>query len=417
MTPIPNPILRGTARALARAAGLTPVLLATLVAPAQAETYYQLSGSMSLEGRFFADDAPYAGQSNRNGTSMAFSPEFYWEWADGAHSLSATPFLRVDSEDDARTHNDLRELLYLYAGDDIEFRAGVSRVFWGVTEFQNPVDVVNQIDGVEDLTGDAKLGQPMVSLTFIRDWGVIDAMVLPGFRERTYPGVAGRLRAPLVVDVDAATFESDDEADHVDYALRWSHSLGDFDLGLHAFSGTNRTPTLQPVVGGGGAPTALAPFYPQMDQVGLDVQATLGAWLWKAEYVSRDQQDERFALAQAGVEYTFYSLADGRFDLGVLVEAGWDERGTDAGDNILQNDVGAGLRFAFNDEASSDMLIGVIEDQDFGSRTVQLEASTRLGDSWRLSLDIRSVSADDSNDPLAAFDADDHAQIRLERFF
>jgi len=63
------------------------------------------------------------------------------------------------------------------------------------------------------------------------------------------------------------------------------------------------------------------------------------------------------------------------------------------------------------------MLIGVIEDQDFGSRTVQLEASTRLGDSWRLSLDIRSVSADDSNDPLAAFDADDHAQIRLERFF
>ena len=154
-----------------------------------------------------------------------------------------------------------------------------------------------------------------------------------------------------------------------------------------------------------------------MDQVGLDVQATLGAWLWKAEYVSRDQQDERFALAQAGVEYTFYSLADGRFDLGVLVEAGWDERGTDAGDNILQNDVGAGLRFAFNDEASSDMLIGVIEDQDFGSRTVQLEASTRLGDSWRLSLDIRSVSADDAADPLAAFDADDHAQIRLERFF
>ncbi len=396
---------------------LAAALVASCVSlPTAAETYTAISGNFAVEGRFFSEDAPYVGQSSDNVTSLSFAPELYIEWGDGVHSLTLSPFLRVDSVDAARTHNDLRELLYLYAGNSVEFRAGVGEVFWGVTEFQNPVDVINQSDTVEDLFGNAKLGQPMLAMTFLPEWGVVDVMVLPGFRERSYPGVAGRLRAGLPVDVNAATYESDDEDAHVDYALRWSQTLGDFDVGVHAFSGTNRNPTLLPV-SDGGAPTALAPFYAQMEQVGVDVQATLGAWLWKAEWVNREQQDERFGLAQAGVEYSFYGLADGLFDLGVLVELGWDERGVDATDNLLQNDLGAGLRFAFNDEASSEMLLGVIEDQDTGGRSAQLEASRRLGDSWRVSLDARWIDASDATDPLSALDGDDHVQLTLERFF
>ncbi|MEM7376833.1 MAG: hypothetical protein AAF460_04925 [Pseudomonadota bacterium] len=398
--------------------GLAGAALAALAIslPVHAELYYEISGNFGLEGRFFQDDPAFAGQSRRDGTSLSFSPELYWEWGDGVHSLRFAPFLRVDSEDDERTHNDVRELLYLHAGDSTEFQAGIGKVFWGVTEFQNPVDVINQTDSVEDFTGDAKLGQPLLSLAFIRDWGVVDVMVLPGFRERTFPGASGRLRSQLVVDTDAATFESDDGEDHIDYALRWSHSVGVFDLGVHAFSGTNRSPTLQPVITG-TTPTALAPFYPQMDQVGVDVQATIDAWLLKGEFVTREQQSERFNLAQLGVEYSFYSLADGLYDLGLLLEIGWDERGTDATDNLFQDDIGVGLRFGFNDEASSEMLIGVIEDQDFDSRSFQLEASTRIGDSWRVAVDVRAVDADDPNDPLTSFAADDHVQLRLERFF
>ena len=83
----------------------------------------------------------------------------------------------------------------------------------------------------------------------------------------------------------------------------------------------------------------------------------------------------------------------------------------------MQDDIGVGLRFGFNDEASSEMLIGVIEDQDFDSRTFQLEASTRIGDSWRVAVDVRAIDADGANDPLNGLDADDHIQLRLERFF
>lgn len=397
----------GVAAIVATSAAITPV---------HAELYYELSGNFALEGRYFQDDPAHAGQADGLGTSMSFSPELYWDWADGVHSLRFAPFMRVDADDDERTHNDVRELLYLYAGDSVEFQAGLGRVFWGVTEFQNPVDVINQLDAVEDLGNEDKLGQPILSLAFIRDWGVVDVMVLPGFRERTFPGAAGRLRGALPVDTAAATFESEDEEDHVDYAIRWSHSLGDFDLGVHAFEGTNRTPTFTPVVTGGTA-TALAPFYAQMKQVGLDVQATLGSWLLKGEWVSREQQSERFDLAQVGFEYSFYGVADGAFDLGVLLEAGWDERGTDATDNIMQDDIGVGLRFGFNDEASSEMLLGVIEDQDYDSRTLQFEASRRVGDSWRVAVDLRAFNADDPNDPLNGFNADDHVQLRVERFF
>lgn len=403
----------GTSRRLKRLVLAVALVMSPLL---QAELYYEFSGNFAAEGRFFAEEPAFAGQARDNSTSVSLSPEFYWEWAEGEQSVRFVPFLRFDSVDEERTHNDIRELLYLYAGRNIEFRAGIGKVFWGVTEFQNPVDVINQIDGVEDLGNDDKLGQPMLSFTYVYDRSAIDFMVLPGFRERTYPGVDGRLRASLPVDVDAARFESRDGADHVDYALRWSYSIGDYDVGVHSFSGTNRNPSLQPIIEN-GSPTALAPFYAQMEQIGLDLQATLGAWLLKAEWVKREQQGDCFDLAQAGFEYSFYSLNDGAFDLGVLLEAGWDERGIEASDNLFQNDVGVGLRFGFNDEASSEVLIGVIEDRDFDSRTFQLEASTRLGDSWRVALDVRASDAENANDPLNGLNADDHVQLRLERFF
>ena len=70
---------------------------------------------------------------------------------------------------------------------------------------------------------------------------------------------------------------------------------------------------------------------------------------------------------------------------------------------------------AFANEAAK--RVRSIEDQDFDSRTFQLEASTRIGDSWRVAVDVRAVDADDPSDPLTSFAADDHVQLRLERFF
>ena len=102
-------------------------------------------------------------------------------------------FVREDSMDDERSHADIRELSWLYYSDDWELRLGISKVFWGVAESQHLVDIINQTDAVENVDGEDKLGQPMINLTLIRDWGNVDLFVLPYLRERTFTGVNGLL--------------------------------------------------------------------------------------------------------------------------------------------------------------------------------------------------------------------------------
>ena len=67
-------------------------------------------------------------------------------------------------------------------------------MFWGVTELRHLVDIINQTDLVENLDGEQKLGQPMVQLTLLKDWGTLDFFAMPYFRERTFTGPDGRPR-------------------------------------------------------------------------------------------------------------------------------------------------------------------------------------------------------------------------------
>ena len=171
-------------------------------------------------------------------------------------------------------------------------RAGIGRVFWGVTESYHLVDVINQTDLVENVDREDKLGQPLVNLTFIRDWGALDLFVLPGFRERTYPGRNGRLRSEPFVDTNRATYESGAARDHVDFAVRWSHVIGDFDIGVAHFHGTSREPRL-PLECANGIPAivnscnpVLAPRYDVVYRTSLDLQASRDATLGKTRSAS-----------------------------------------------------------------------------------------------------------------------------------
>ena len=64
---------------------------------------------------------------------------------------------------------------------DWSLSIGLGKVFWGVTEFNHLVDVINQTDLVEGIDGEAKLGQPKINLSLINHWGALDFFVLPGF--------------------------------------------------------------------------------------------------------------------------------------------------------------------------------------------------------------------------------------------
>lgn len=374
---------------------------------------HELSGNVAVEGRFFFHDPLYEDQKKDNG-SLSVQPEYYHQLDNGA-AFTFVPFARIDNADEERTHADIRELNLLWPGDFWEVRLGIGKVFWGVTEFLHLVDIINQTDLVEDIDGEDKLGQPMVKLSLIQDWGVADLFILPYFRERTFPGKKGRLRTALIVDTDKAEYESGAEEHHVDLALRYSHTIGDYDFGIYHFKGTGREPTLLPGVNNRLEPV-LIPFYDQIDQTGLEVQRVAGSWLLKLEAIYRTGQGDAYFSCTGGFEYTFTRFLDTRTDLGIIGEAAYDERRNDA-PGYLEDDVMFGLRLALNDVASTELLLGATQDLDDQTRSFSLEASRRLGNSWRLSIVSRLFYDPPQNDPFAAIRDDDYIQIELAYYY
>ena len=70
--------------------------------------------------------------------------------------------------------------------------------------------------------------------------------------------------------------------------------------------------------------------------------------------------------------------------------------------NIFQNDVFVAARLAFNDFASTDLLVGVLEDVDTGSRSFNAQFNRRLSDSLTLNFEgtfFQNVAAEDATYP------------------
>ena len=396
----------------------------SLLAPALPVGAVDLSGRIELEPRGFMQSPAHPGQ-NRHGLSLAVQPELYHEFDDGRQSLLFSPFVRLDSADDERTHFDVRELLYQRVFDAAELRIGIGRVFWGVTESYHLVDVINQTDLVENIDREDKLGQPLVNLTLIRDWGAVDLFVLPGFRERTFPGREGRLRSEPFIDTERATYESGAGRQRIDYAVRWSHAIGDFDIGVAHFRGTSREPRLLPECEDGRSALStpcnpstvvLAPRYEVVNRTSLDVQATRDATLWKLEALHESGQGDTYVAWVAGFEYSWFGINESGMDLGLLVEHLFDDRGGNA-PHPLEDDVFAGMRLAFNDEEDTALLAGVIVDMEGDATNLTFEASRRVGDDWKVELEARIWTGVANDDPMSPLRDDDYLQLTLSRFF
>jgi hypothetical protein len=389
---------------------------------------WRITGFGALESRLFVQGAapPVTLPAGRvfpadhdTSQSVVLQPEFSTTWNDRRDAFSFVPFVRLDQRDDERTHVDIRELTWLRAGRTWELRAGIRKVFWGVTESRHLVDIINQTDQVENIDGEDKLGQPMVNLALIRDWGTVDLFVMPYFRERTFAGEDGRLRAVPRVEADRARYESGAEENHVDVAARWSHYIGNWDIGVSYFRGTSREPRLVPDRTAAGE-TVLAPVYDQIRQAGIDLQYTRGSWLWKLEGIHRSGHEgegaDDFIAAVGGFEYTFYGLFDSAMDLGVLAEYLYDDRSGAPG-TPFDDDLFTGLRLTLNDAQSTETLVGCVSDLDTSARFCSAEASRRFGDSWVLSLEARVFMDVPRADPLFNLRRDDYLQLELAYHF
>ncbi|MBI1260911.1 MAG: hypothetical protein GC184_04235 [Rhizobiales bacterium] len=383
--------------------------------PAHAGEDFEMSGYVEPELRLFTANASQTRQRDVD-ASIAGEVTIKYFWDNNDQSLIVTPFARIATRDNHRSHWDMREARYnLYRGN-WELGLGIDKVFWGVTEAVHLVDVINQTDWIEDpVKQEAKLGLAMLRLRTRQDFGTFEAFLLPGFRELNYTGPDGRPATDLPVDQSLTRYESSKDARHIDYALRYSNSFGIVDMGLAYFDGTNRTPLLQPALSRDGD-LVLAPYYTQMKQVSLDLQATKGAWLYKLEGYTRHELGDNYQAATGGIEYTFYGIGGSDSDLGLVAEYAIDTRGINPR-NPYQNDGFLALRWAANDTASTSLLGGVDIDAETGALAFRFKGQRRLDEDYRLSLEAYVFQNVPAKDVVSNIADDDYIQLRLARYF
>jgi hypothetical protein len=363
---------------------------------------------LNAENRFFIHEGLYEGQQ-QNYLSVAAQPEYTIRWHDDKFLFKASLFGRIDQHDSRRTHADIRELYWQMALGNHEFSIGIEKIFWGVAEAEHLVNVINQIDVVESFDGEEKLGQPMMHYSYLSPWGTFSFFFMPYFRKPVYPGKEGRLRTPFVIDDDMIAFESGREEYRPDVAFRWSHYVGKFDFGVSHFYGTSRQPLVNDL-------DDFRPVFAIVNQTGLDIQATTGPVLWKLESIYNNNNTIDYTALDVGFEYTLGNVNGNGLDIGLLGEYLYDSR-DELALSSMQNDLFVGTRLAFNNAQGTQLLAGAIIDLDHSTQLFSVEASQRIGESWKVELEGRFFGHVSDREFVYFMRSDSFIKISLSKYF
>lgn len=371
---------------------------------------------------------PPAYTAAQHDVALKQSVRYLHSWSDGDDLLLLDGFYRWSDGDEARRHGDIQDLVWTHLGSGWESHVGIRTVFWGVTEFQHLVDIINQEDVAERFDGEARLGQPMLNVSMANAFSVLDLFILAGFRERTFPGATGWPAGPFPVSQTEADYESGAESQRVDFAARWGVTIDDWEVALSWFSGTGRDPELRRL----SAAAEWIPYYPVIDQFGVELTYLQAAWLWKAELISRSgYRGGRYSAAVAGLEYTHEGVFNSGADLGWVLEYHFDDRAADTfAYQLLEHDVALGWRLALNDEHDSQALLGLMIDTELPEQIISLEGSRRFAEHWVGALEAWVFLADepptraqilagqwDGEAKLAPYSRNDLLQLTLTRYF
>lgn len=379
-------------RVVLRACGVTALALGFATQGLLA----QWRAEVAAEGRLFGPACE---------TALILDVEFHHSWDRGRQLLTIAPYVRWDPSGE-RNRIDFVELSWAYFWERWELRAGLREVFWGVSESQHLVDVINQRDLVVGGQGYVKMGEPMLALATVQNWGTVEFFLMPWFRERRFDGRAGQLWSPTPVDATQPVYESGAGKGHLDWAIRWSHTVGDWDFGLSHFSGTRREPGFLPGEDESGR-AVLVPYYDVVDQTAVDVQWTRGNWLWKLEAVTLNPTTGRYLAAAGGLEYAFVDY------FSVFAEYLYDSRGAEATTSFA-DDLFVGARLLLQD---GQLQGGAFVDRETWNSVLRLALTWRLGSSAKLMVGAGAFLGDESLEPNFAPRQHDYLSLAVTRYF
>jgi len=346
----------------------------------------QLSGWLESEIRLFPHTGLYADQQRRLYPALGGELRLVGTLArreQHEHRWALTGFARGDLEDGHRSHLELREASWTWQPARWQLRAGMLVAFWGVTESNRLVDVVNQRDQREAPDVDAKLGQPGIAWTGPAAGGTLELYALSYHRPRAFGRGDGRFSAPPSF-VSTPVYESSAGRRRLDWAGRWSTHARALDVGLSHFWGTSREPGFR------DDEAALQARYSIMHQTGLDAQLTLGALLLKAEAIRRDEERHAIGAVTTGGEYVLGNVAGTGGDVVLFAELTLDERRARTLTG-LDRDLFLAARWNPNDEAGTEFTVGGTLDLARGAHVVRFEGSRRWSGSWRVAWEAHLI--------------------------
>ncbi|MDC3057273.1 hypothetical protein OA100_00295 [Alphaproteobacteria bacterium] len=381
------------------------------------EIYWELNNEKTFETRIFHKDNAYSHQKNTY--SIHLKSELFVEPTSNINLL-IEPTYRYDHHDKERSLFDISQGYFLYFNDSSEIKVGKEKVFWGVTELKNLVDIINSPD---DASGEdkAKLGQSLVSYSYINDKiGFVDLIYMPIFHEPTKIGKRGRLRLALPTQNYNTSYQGGAGIKVPSWAAKWQNSFGDTDLSLQLFRGTSRSSSTLPKLESGEIKYFSG--HERITQIGGFFQSIHGPIIFKFEGIKRNGQNnainerENFYSYITGIEYVVTRVFDKVWDLNIFTEYSNDDRGSNSTD-IFQNDLFIGTRINLNDIEGTEITQTLTLDLNGDGNTGIFEISTRIKDSVRITANYTSYWSVNDKDTLYSFRRDNYLGIRITNYF
>ena len=416
-----------------------PLLLAATIAHAdETESTWTSRGELGLEGRaFWNDDDPI---TIDQGLGMFGRLEV--DHRHGRFEEKARGFGRLDVFDPERTTLVGEEIWAQVQGERLRLRVGMDIVTWTALEAFHPVDVINARNLDSDLENLEKIGEPMAALQVQPFEGTtLTAMFMPVYMETLFPSPRSRLNfaAPGVDLRDARQLlDRNGNLTGGDFgpqgAVQVRQVIRSADLTLHALENMDR---LEPLVLVNPTTGNITLLFQTVRQVGGTYQQVFGPVIAKLEAAHRwfvppsaattavigPVPNLNHGIVAGGLEYglSFSNGSQATFFVEGITVLGLTEAERRAL-TPFQRDVFAGSRFAFNDEASKELLLAAIVDLDQrGEYLVNASYRQRIGETWTASVGLRLLQAPPvppmQGTGLELIGRGDHVRFSLMRHF
>jgi hypothetical protein len=310
----------------------------------------------------------------------------------------------------------LKQLNGSYVTDNLRFLVGYDVLSWGKTTLYSPVNSINAIDYREDISGQQKRGQLIVSAKAIDLLGgTLELVLLPNNQDDELPEFTTGMSLRMVkAEADASSGGA---------ALRYSKNISGFHVGVSAHDMVSHQ---RQVLGVQLTPTGIAVFtsQPRARFVGFELQKDLSSSLIVSADVAagdfqvlRSSSKEDFHAYSLGLDYSMPFAFNDEHLANLVLEKHYDSRDSLA-PTFYQDDWYLGATYALNDVANILLRAGVIKDMDYRTEIYTASLSRQLLEGRALlTLRYFAVQGEEPLDKLYLFDEFNGTRLELMYVF